>query len=64
LFCYIPILKKLVVAGNSFVRRGWMGPDVKIVLDTIHIRIPEMIARTIQAADCLVGLLERIAISS
>ncbi|KAH8750306.1 cytochrome P450 [Diaporthe sp. PMI_573] len=49
LFRYIPILKRLVAVGNFFVRRGWMGPDVKMVLDTVHTRIPKMISKTLEA---------------
>ena len=48
-FRFMPLLKKLVIAGNFFASRGWMGPDIKILMNTLDIRIPELVSKSLSA---------------
>ncbi|KAH8752800.1 cytochrome P450 [Diaporthe sp. PMI_573] len=46
-FRSMPFLKKFVGAGKSFARRGYMGRDVKTLMETLFIRVPEMVSQAL-----------------
>lgn len=46
MFRYVPIMKPLAVFGNFFAKRGWMGPDVEMLVTVMQDRIPAMISKT------------------
>lgn len=52
-FRFLPFLRPLVVFGDFFARRGWMGPDVELLMNTLHVGLPRMINKT--RADAAAG---------
>ncbi|KUI53669.1 Trichodiene oxygenase [Cytospora mali] len=60
-FRFVPYVRNLAVIGNFFARKGWMGPDIKMLMDTLMVRIPKMIEKT--RADAEAGIVrEREAV--
>ncbi|KAL2281069.1 hypothetical protein FJTKL_12089 [Diaporthe vaccinii] len=46
-FRYMPLLKKLVGAGKFFARRGYMGRDVRTLIEALYVRVPEMVSKAL-----------------
>ncbi|KAG8169190.1 hypothetical protein KVR01_001939 [Diaporthe batatas] len=42
---FFPILRRLVRFGNFLALHGWLGSDIKMVLHTIHVRIPTLVSK-------------------
>jgi hypothetical protein len=42
---FFPILHRLVFFGNFLALRGWLGSDIKMVLHTLHVRIPTFVSK-------------------
>ncbi|ROV99536.1 hypothetical protein VMCG_06332 [Cytospora schulzeri] len=45
-FRFVPLVRHLAAVGNIVARRGWMGSDVKMLMDTLVVRLPAMIEKT------------------
>ena len=54
LFRFVPIVRHLAAVGTIIAQRGWMGSDIKMVMDTLMVRIPSMIEKT--RADAEAGI--------
>lgn len=50
-FRFVPFIRHLAAVGNMFARRGWMGPDVQLLMHTLVVRIPAMIKKVRADAD-------------
>lgn len=50
LFRFVPAFRHLVALGEFFARRGWMGPDVEMLMNTVHVRLPRMISKACERA--------------
>lgn len=51
LFRFVPVVRNLAAAGTFAGRRGWMGSDIKMLMDTLLVRIPGMIEKTRKDAE-------------
>lgn len=47
---FVPAFRHLVVLGDVVARRGWLGPDVEMLRDTVHVRLPRMISKACERA--------------
>ncbi|KAH8761602.1 benzoate 4-monooxygenase cytochrome P450 [Diaporthe sp. PMI_573] len=47
MFRSMPFLKKIVGAGKFFARRGYMGRDIKTLIETLYVRVPEMVSQAL-----------------
>lgn len=50
-FRFVPLVRNLAAAANALARRGWMGPDIQLLMHTLVVRIPTMIEKTRRDAD-------------
>lgn len=44
-FKFLPFLRRLVVLGEFLARRGWMGPNVGLLVNTLQVLLPQMISK-------------------
>ncbi|ROW14033.1 hypothetical protein VPNG_04067 [Cytospora leucostoma] len=51
LFRFFPVVKNLAEVGNIFARKGWMGPDIKMLMDTLLVVLPNRIEKTRKDAE-------------
>lgn len=42
-FRFVPLSRNLAAAAGAAARRGWMGPDVQLLMETLAVRLPAMV---------------------